>query len=286
MIRPTALLRGTLLSLLVVVATGCGATTARRSASVVDYLYPERARVPESPAVPVLNLPLKVGVAFVPSGETRGVSWGDGGLPETDRLALMNEVARRFRDEPYVRGIELIPSTYLIPKGGFANLDQVARMFDVDVVALISYDQVQFNDQRRAAITYLTVVGAYVVKGDKHDTRTLLDAAVFDVASRKLLFRAPGVSHVRGTSTAVNLGEQQWRDRERGFRLAAEDLAGNLERELSSFEQRVRETPGAVQVVQRDPAGGSGAGAVDAWILLATAALGAGAWRARRREDR
>ena len=46
---------------------GCGAMRTRhRSSSVVQYLYPDKNEYIETPGIPRMELPLRVGVAFVP----------------------------------------------------------------------------------------------------------------------------------------------------------------------------------------------------------------------------
>jgi len=58
-------------------AAGCSmGMQNRHSSSVVNYLYPNNQNVVDQPATPVLSLPLKVGVAFVPeeSGGTPPLS--------------------------------------------------------------------------------------------------------------------------------------------------------------------------------------------------------------------
>ena len=48
-----------------------GARKTERSSSVVNYLYPGEANPLPPTTIPVLRLPLRVGIAFVPSGNTR-----------------------------------------------------------------------------------------------------------------------------------------------------------------------------------------------------------------------
>jgi len=72
----------------------------------------------------------------------------------------MERVKTSFGALPFVGSIEVIPTEYLKPHGGFANLDQVARMFNVEVMAMVSYDQVQFNDSNAFSLLYWTIVGA------------------------------------------------------------------------------------------------------------------------------
>ena len=46
-------------------------------------------------------------------------------------MALMKEASKHFKKYPFVKSIELIPTTYLRPGGSFANLDQLRSMFGV-----------------------------------------------------------------------------------------------------------------------------------------------------------
>lgn len=161
-------------------------------------------------------------------------------------------------------------------------------MFDVDVIALLSYDQVQFSNTTRSSIIYWTLLGAYVVEGEKNDTRTLLDAAVFDVSSHKLLFRAPGVSTVKGSAAPVNLDEARRKDAAEGFAVATTNLLGNLDTELDAFRAKVRESRTDVKVVEseeyknRKSSGGSGGGSADPLLIGAVALLAAGTIVSRR----
>lgn len=193
-----------------------------------------------------LTLPIRVGIAFIPetSGRHRYLS-------ENDKTDLMQEVAKHFRQYDFVRAIEIIPSSYLTPKGSFQNLDQIQRMFRVDVVALISFDQTQFVDEGLAAITYWTLVGAYVIPADKNITHTLLDAAVYDIASRKMLFRAPGSSRLKSQVQLAKLDERLRQDSLKGFQEASRDLITNLDEQLTLFKHRVKVAPQEFQVVQQ-----------------------------------
>lgn len=264
---------GPLLAAAALAMSGCATSPQHHATSVVSYLYPERTDHVETAGVPVLALPLRVGVAFVPEDDR--CQCQPRALSETDRLELMKQVAAHFRDPKLVKSIEIIPTAYLTPRGGFANLDQLRSMFGIDVVALVSYDQVQFTDEKRSSLTYWTLVGAYLVNGQKNDTRTMLDAVVYDIASRKLLFRAPGVSHIRGSAAPVNLEEQLRRDSGRGFREASTQLITNLDAQLADFKQRVKESPEEYKVVSRSGGGhgGTGAGAIDGWFAVTLAGI-------------
>ncbi|MFQ5487965.1 MAG: rhombotarget lipoprotein, partial [Gammaproteobacteria bacterium] len=158
-------------------------------------------------------------------------------------------------------------SAYLTPAGVFSNLDQIRNMYGIDVIALVSYDQVQFTDEGMLSLTYWTLVGAYVVSGEKNDTSTMLDTAVYDIPSRKMLFRAPGTSQVKGRATPVNLSGELRADSLKGFQEATAAMIVNLDRQLASFREKIKSNPEQVKIVHRSGYSGGG-GAVGIFELL------------------
>jgi rhombotail lipoprotein len=266
---------------------GCVSGYARRQGqgtSVLQFLYPEDMGfvvTADEIQVPELPLPLRVGVAFVPPGGTRSAYAQDAGaLTEQGRAGLVKQVAAQFKERPYIGRVEYIPSAYLRAGGGFANLDQVKAMFGVDVIALVAYDQVQFTDQNLLSLAYLTIVGSYLVQGEHNDTQTLMEAAVYDIGSRQLLFRAPGVSQVKALSTPAFVEQSLREDSARGFTLASEDMLKNLETALAEFQVRAKEEPASVRFRHRS--GYTGAGAWTGWWALGLLGVG---WLVRRRES-
>lgn len=278
-------------------------TAAHHRTSVVQYLYPAGRVAADTQPVTTLRLPLRVGVAFVPAGDpdagTRSrfrssgyLSAAETDVPESERLRLAKRIVDHFRERPFVKSVELIPSSYLTPGGGFENVDQLRSMFGIDVMVLLAYDQAQFTGEGAATMTYLTVLGAYVVRGEKNDTRTLMDAVVVDVASRKLLFRAPGTSVVKGNATPVSLDEARRADRQKGFELAAGELVTNLDAQLTAFRDRVKEAPEEIRVQRTAEydrraaaSAATGGGAIDlaSLAVVAMIALGGVAGARRRR---
>lgn len=226
-----------LISLLGAIACTHPETTTRRS-SLMDYLYPTQQSAPiPNPAGARLKLPLRLGIAFVPA---TNASWRVSGLmaPGQEK-PLLDVVKASFKDRPWISEIKLIPSAYLRPSGGFENMDQVARMYSVDVMALVSVDQIQYTDPRWYSFTYLSIVGAYVLPGDANDTRTLIDAAAYDVASHAFLLRAPGQSQMKGSSTWAYREVQLREHSQKGLQAAMADLAKNLDAEVASFKAEI-----------------------------------------------
>lgn len=274
-------LRIVLLAVLVVTAGGCAGLTpgakTHRASSVVDFLYPGKVNATDRPAIPHLALPMSVGIAFVPSGAER---YGQHDIDTGRQMALMERIAADFRRHDFIGHIEFIPGQYLRPGGGFDNLDQIRTMYGVDVMALLSYDQVQYTDEGFLSVTYWTIVGAYIFQAEKNDTSTMIDAAVYDIASRKMLFRAPGVSQVKGRATLVNQSEELRRDSDKGFALAADDLVINLQAELDRFRTKVRERPEEYRVT-RSPGYTGGGDVGGAFAILFLVLAGVALWRGR-----
>lgn len=272
---------------------GCASGTTKHATSVVDYLFPKTKDPVVKPGIPVLTLPLRVGIAFVPaaagsdarsgktsSGFTPFQGGGDLSLTEKRKTDLMQEVARNFKKYPFVRDIEIIPSAYLTPAGSFANLDQIRTMLELDVIVLLSYDQVQFTDQT-LSFTYWTMAGPLVVPAQKNDTHTMLDAVVYDISSRKMLFRAPGTSLVHGSSMLVDQSQEIRTDSDKGFTEAAQSMIANLDGQLAQFKEKLKERPEEYKVVRtetyvaRTSNSGGGGGSVDNFMLMLLIGLGA-----------
>jgi len=262
---------------------GCAGQQVRTKSSVVDYLYPDQSKTMVQPSVPVLHVPVKVGIAFVPEQAVRSKGFpfwtghlaGGGSLTEADKSKLLEKVADHFRKHDFVGGIEVIPSAYLTPGGSFANLEQIRTMYGIDVIALVSYDQVQFTDEGVLSLTYWTLVGAYVVSGEKNGTDTMMDTAVYDIPSRKMLFRAPGISKVKGSATPVNLSEELRADSIKSFEAATQDMIANLDTQLASFKEKIKRSPEQVQVIHREGFSGGGAwGPIECSLLLLLLMIG------------
>ncbi len=100
---------------------------------------------------------------------------------------------------------------------GFAGLEGVQRLYNIDLMALVSYDQVTHTDDNKLSLGYLTIVGAYVLRGSSHDTATLVDLAVVDPATRSLVLRAGGTSVSHDNSTLVDIERDSRRASAEGF---------------------------------------------------------------------
>jgi rhombotail lipoprotein len=249
----------------------------RSSSSLVSFLYPADGPLPTNNAIPELRLPLRVGLAMLPSF---------GGVPidATQRQELLEQIRQRFASRPFVREIVVIPDYYLTHTRGFSGLEGVQRLYDVDLIALISYDQVSHKDDTAAAIGYLTIVGAYIFPATNHETATLVDLAVVDPETRSLVLRAGGTDTRDGRATLVNVSRQVREDEAAGFAGAAREMIENFDAALTTFESDVRAGKAHVRVAAPSESGGGGAfGGLELLMLLAAGAADVLRRRARNR---
>src|SRR5258706_468484 len=120
--------------------------------SALDFLYPQGLTAAAPAREVVLKLPLRVGLAFAPN---RGYQHDP--ITEEQKQRLLGRVAAAFKENKAISHLEVVPTTYLQPGGGFANLEQVRSSLGLDLMVLVSYDQAQFLASARASWSYLTV---------------------------------------------------------------------------------------------------------------------------------
>lgn len=220
--------------------SGCAGTQTRYSSNLVEYLYPakDKETVEATVAPARVQVPFKMGIAFIPdvTSVQKGPARSSQMLSEKQKNDLMGQLSSLFKQYPFVKEVNLIPAQYMVSKGSFENLDQLRNLYGVDIVALLSYDQVQNTDEGVMSSLYWTGIGAYVVKGEKNDTSTMIDAAVFHIPDHRMLFRAAGTSHVSASSTPVNLSEQLRLDSYSGFQQAIANLETNLKTQIEQFQ--------------------------------------------------
>lgn len=255
--------------------TGCvPSMRTTNSSSLVDFLYPKGELPPAYEAtVPNLPLPLTVGIAFVPGLDANAPT-------EARKNELLSKTQAAFEGRPYISQIVVIPDVYMRSGHGFGTVDQVARLFNLDVIALVSYDQVENTDPNALSLTYWTIVGAYIVPGSRHEASTFIDTAVFDVQTHKLLFRAAGVSTTKGYSTGMGEDARRRALMGEGFDDAMADMTTHLNQEVDAFKVRAKEEK-TVTMSYRDNYKG-GVGAMEGWSLLLLGLLKW--WTAARRK--
>ena len=256
----------------------------RNSSSVVDFLYSDGSDSSGGPppqnVVPELHLPLRVGLAFLPARNGRSA------LEASHQEQLLERIREHFSGRRFISQIVIIPDYYLANRRGFQGLQGVQRLYGVDLMAIVSYDQAVHEDNNQWSLGYLTIVGAYVLKGDRHDVATLVDLAVVDPVSRSLVLRAGGVDVRHGNSTMIDADRSTRDAGVQGFSAATDQMIDHFDIALTRFETDVRAGHAPVRVVHEASEGGGshgGGGALNwACVILLALLVAARVVRLRR----
>jgi rhombotail lipoprotein len=256
-----------------------GPRQSHNSSSLVEFLYPDGRIPPADNQIPELRVPLRVGLAFLPTQNGAGPT-------AAEREELLERIRKRFADRKFVTEIVTIPDYYLRTSRGFEGLQGVQRLYSVDVMALVSYDQVTNTDENDWSLGYLTIVGAYVLKGNHHDVATLVDLAVVDPVTQSLILRAGGTDSRKRNTTLV---DQEREIRESGaasFAGATTQMIDNFDLALTKFEADVRAGKANVRVAKRESRSGSGGGGSFGPLALGVLLILLAARRSRRQQAR
>ncbi len=272
-----------LMSMMILMLSGCSTLQSmlginyndqqRSRSSLVDYLYPNsRGSIAIKPKIPKLSIPLRVGVAFVP--DSCGTFMRHD-LNETLKNKLLSKISSKFESKEIINKVKVIPATYLRRKGSFNNLHDIKKQLNVDIILLLSYDQVQYTERTGVSLIYYwTVVGRYIFEGEKNDTVTLINAAVYDIDSEELLFSSSGNSKVRSRAASAFISEELRVNSQKGFDIAIDNLIVKTDLELERFKQKVKSKTVAVNVHYRSGGGAFGWFVGLLFLILVSTRLG------------
>jgi len=225
-----------------------GSRQSHNSSSLVEFLYPDGRIPPTENQIPELRVPLRVGLAFLPTQDGAGPT-------AAQRDELLERIRQRFADRKFVTEIVMIPDYYLRNSRGFEGLQGVQRLYSIDVMALVSYDQVQHRDDNDWSLGYLTIVGAYVLKGSHHDVATLVDLAVIDPVTQSLILRAGGTDSRNRNTTLVDQEREARESSAASFANATTQMIDNFDMALTKFEADVRAGKANIRVAKRESGG-------------------------------
>ena len=273
-------LRAAVAATMLVLLGGCAAMFSHgthrneHTSSLVDYLYPGAAP-PVQDAVPVLHLPLTVGVAFLPAAPGYRAAVG-----VVEKQAVLQAIRERFESRGFVREIVPIPDYYLTGQKGFDGLASLQRLYKLDLIALVSYDQVARQDANQLSLTYLTIVGQYLFPGTSQGVNSMVDLAVVHPATRSLVLRAAGMDSRKGVTTEAGSATRLQARSVESFNAAAASMIDNFDTELLGFEDKVRKGTARVRIANP---GAGGGGALDGLLVVLLVVLLVGSVGARAR---
>jgi len=282
------------------IIAGCGSVYERRrtaslTLSPLAPAAPTQEAAAEPPKAIRIKTPMRIGLAFAPLPAMGGNSRD---IPSQLKQTLLEKVRTAFTGLSFVEAIEVVPTTYLKEGNEFESLIAASQAFNLDAVALITYDQEQFSDSTNWSLLYWTVIGAYLVPGEKNETRTLLEASVVSVQPRVLLLHAVGSDKSKGWRTPVHVASGLRQEAEESFERATERLIADLQIQLDKAQIALKEgrgllgTPVAFVTEQGIVTAGStegrqGGGGDLGWLGSALAAiLGLGCALGKRHADR
>ena len=173
--------------------------------SVAQLVEPGRIPLSERPhsapaenQIPELRVPLRVGLAFLPTQNGAGPT-------AAQRDELLERIRQRFADRKIRHrdrhDSRLLPAQQPRLRG---TAGRAAPVHDRRHGAGFEYDQVEHMDENEWSLGYLTIVGAYVLKGSHHDVATLVDLAVVDPVTQSLILRAGGTDSRNRNTTLID----------------------------------------------------------------------------------
>lgn len=239
-------MKNLLLTIAVLCLTGCaslGLDQKRhiKSTSLISFLYPDKD-FPSENSMPHLQLPLNVGLAFIPPTS------GSAEPTQAFQQQLLSQVKSEFSDKDYINKIVIIPSMYLKHGRNAIELEYLKQMFQIDVIALVSYDQITRRADNLKSLTYFTVLGAFIFKGSEFDTSTLLDLAMVDIDTKVILLRAAGVANARDDFKESHVNKKYHQLTRKNFNTAIGALSDNLKLAVNQFEFDLKHKPKESQI--------------------------------------
>ncbi|MBM3986107.1 MAG: hypothetical protein FJ296_10555 [Planctomycetes bacterium] len=163
--------------------------------------------------------------------------------PEAYKALVLEQMAGAFRGQPVVGDIEIVPSFHLSGASAPELVASVRATFDVDVVALVSYDLQHSHRENGWAFLYLALLPIVFAPGSEVDSQLLPDTAVYRADNAALLFRAAGTSTGHDSFALVYRDEHAQAVTEDCIARAREELVPRLRQELAGFATRIVGVP-------------------------------------------
>jgi rhombotail lipoprotein len=235
-----------LLSVVALVTSGCASVYERRKtvslamSPVAPAATSEEGVATQTKGIRI-KTPMRIGLAFSPLPEKGGESRD---IPSQLKQRLLEKVRNAFVGLSFVEAIEVVPTTYLKEGNEFESMVAASQAFNLDAMALITYDQEQFSDPSNWSLLYWTVIGVYLVPGEKSETRTLLEASVVAVDSRVLLLHASGSDKTMGWKTPIDVRPGLRQAAEDSFEKATDNLIADLRAQLDKAQTALKEERG------------------------------------------
>lgn len=155
--------------------------------------HTDTARIIE-PLPAQLQPPLGVGVALTPPINPVGTVY------YKDQVNLLQAVADRLSKSRYVSHTEIIPNHYVKRCQNFSCFSAIEKQFDVQAIALVSYDQIQFRADDHATRQLNLLTGKQLFEGRPGEIHTRVNTSIFTTRDQHFLLSASGFQVTRTVS--------------------------------------------------------------------------------------
>lgn len=207
-----------------------------RSTPLGEFLY-QGKQVPHDDGRAALLLPIRIGLGFLaPTDDSTGK------IPTlAQRDATIESVRESLRSLPYVSEVSIVPAYYFgnQPGVGFEKLRDMAKRFDFDLVALVSYQQTMYEFQNMRALGLITMIGKDFYKVDVDQALTVIELALIEPETRAVVMRIAAGDKFGDTTTLLDDWRSQSHVRKVSFDRADDLFVDALRAELPKLRERV-----------------------------------------------
>lgn len=239
-------MRSTVVLALAVLVSGCTLvqnpgekpqpTASARSTPLGEFLYLGK-QVPHDDGRAQLLLPIRIGLGFLaPTDDSTGK------VPTlAQRDATIESVRESLRSLPYVSEVAIVPAYYFgnQPGVGFQKLQDMAKRFDFDLVALVSYEQTMYEFQNMRSLGLITMIGKDFYKVDVDQALTVIELALIEPESRAVVMRVAAGDKFGDTTTLLDDWRSQTHVRTVSFDRADDVFVEALRAALPKLRERV-----------------------------------------------
>ena len=122
---------------------------------------------------------------------------------------------------------------------GFEKLQDMAKRFDFDLVALVSYEQTMYEFQNMRSLGLITMIGKDFYKVDVDQALTVIELALIEPESRAVVMRVAAGDKFGDTTTLLDDWRSQTHVRKVSFDRADDVFVEALRAELPKLRERV-----------------------------------------------
>lgn len=215
----TAMLRATMLGIILFSLAGCGSLRpdSSRSMRLNEILLPVKDSLVSAEKKPLI-FPTMVTILMIPGNNNQMV-------PEsTLRIAAETLKKELLKNDKYVNGVSIISADDTREK---ITLDTIRNLYGSDIVVVVSYQQDQRKTQNTVgALLDITIAPIFLVPSVKMTTSTVIDGKIIHIPSNAIIFRSSGIDESSSRRTRYSVESSQATEESIQSFIAATSLLG------------------------------------------------------------